>query len=391
MRYIFWYNGVNKWIEAAGNTMINNQSDHQLVGKKIGVYFGTFAPLHTGHQQQIYKTAALNDGVLVIVSGYDGDRGAQIGLDLDKRFRYLREAFHDEPDIQIAKLDENGMPEMPDGWDVWTQRLFDVIREHTVSEQLTITFYVGEANYVTELSRRFPSDDGNTYVTEIADRQDIQISATMIRNNPLAYWQDINRVFRRHFTQVVTVLGAPETGKSTLTRRLARAINAPFSQEYRQGYQAQKKLSPSEFETLDYAQLLSGQYEANLKIREAADNQGLVFLDTDVLMLRVFAKLYSSQAAQDKLDPMFQAIIKHEQRDVILVTVPNPRLDETSSQQLFHTALMAQLAELGLMPKVVLLDDTGDQRDQNGYLSRYHHAIDAVKTRTGIQIKRLES
>lgn len=51
---------------------------------------------------------------------------------------------------------------------------------------------------------------------------------------------------------------------------------------------------------------------------------------------------------------------------------------------------MRQLAEFGLMDKVVLLDDTGDGRDQVGYLSRYHHAIDAVKARTGIEIKRLE-
>ena len=83
----------------------NNITKGKLSGKKIGVYFGTFAPLHTGHQQQIYKTAAQNEGVLLIVSGYDGDRGSQIGLHLEMRFRYLREAFNDEPAIKVAKLD----------------------------------------------------------------------------------------------------------------------------------------------------------------------------------------------------------------------------------------------------------------------------------------------
>ena len=49
---------------------------------RLGVYFGTFAPFHKGHQQQIYKCAALNDQVLLVVSGYTHDRGDKIGLPL---------------------------------------------------------------------------------------------------------------------------------------------------------------------------------------------------------------------------------------------------------------------------------------------------------------------
>ena len=66
--------------------LTNNISKSKLSGKNIGIYFGTFAPLHTGHQQQIYKCASLNDGVLLVVSGYDNDRGAQIGLPLKNVF-----------------------------------------------------------------------------------------------------------------------------------------------------------------------------------------------------------------------------------------------------------------------------------------------------------------
>ncbi|QPS70593.1 adenylyltransferase/cytidyltransferase family protein [Lactococcus garvieae] len=194
--------------------------------KKLGVYFGTFAPFHKGHQQQIYKCAALNDQVLLVVSGYKNDRGDKIGLPLDQRYTYLKEAFEDEAEITVAKLDETDLPPMPKGWDEWVSRLLSLLKNFTHE---VITFYVGEADYVTELQARFPQD-GREYRVEIADRQDIKISATEIRQNPLLHWNEINPIFRRHFTKIVGIIGGEQSGKSTLARRLARSFNnAPFS------------------------------------------------------------------------------------------------------------------------------------------------------------------
>lgn len=59
----------------------------------VGIIFGTFAPLHTGHIDLITKAKRENERVIVIVSGYNDDRGDKIGLPVQKRFRYVREAF----------------------------------------------------------------------------------------------------------------------------------------------------------------------------------------------------------------------------------------------------------------------------------------------------------
>lgn len=199
--------------------------------KRLGVYFGTFAPFHKGHQQQIYKCAALNDQVLLVVSGYTDDRGDKIGLPLSQRYQYLQEAFSDEADINVAMLDETDLPPMPQGWDAWFTRLFGLLKKYQSQE---ITFYVGEPEYVTELGARFPQDT-RTYKVEMADRQDIKISATEIRENPLLHWNEINPVFRRHFTKIVGIIGGRKSGKSTLVRRLARSFNnAPFAEKIEQ-------------------------------------------------------------------------------------------------------------------------------------------------------------
>lgn len=58
--------------------------------KKTAVIFGTFAPLHQGHIDLIQRAKRQCDQVWVVVSGYEGDRGEQVGLTLQKRFRYIR-------------------------------------------------------------------------------------------------------------------------------------------------------------------------------------------------------------------------------------------------------------------------------------------------------------
>ncbi|MFV0556297.1 MAG: nicotinamide-nucleotide adenylyltransferase [Lactovum sp.] len=376
----------------------NNISKEKLKGKKIGVYFGTFAPLHIGHQQQIYKCANFNDGVLLIASGTDHDRGGKIGLPLQKRFRYLREAFNDEELIKVAMLDEKDIPEMPMGWDSWVEKLLDVIKDNTVEEKKEITFYVGEENYVEELVKRFPKEDGNTYAVEIADRHDIRISATEIRNNPSKYWNDINRVFRRHFSKVVTVMGSASTGKTTMVRRLARSINAPFSLEYAREYEEKSNINDDELQLEDYARLITGQYDANSKEINSPSNQGIVFLDTDAIVTRVYVKLYLSQKDSEALEPLFQKTIADEHMDLILVIPPITEyvddgfrnMDWEESRYAFHDELMRQLEEFGLMDKVVILADKGENPN-SGYLSRYHHAIEAVENYTGIKIQHLKN
>lgn len=49
--------------------------------------------MHIGHLHQVYKAAFENDEVLLVASGFDDDRGAKIGLDLNRRVSALTEFF----------------------------------------------------------------------------------------------------------------------------------------------------------------------------------------------------------------------------------------------------------------------------------------------------------
>lgn len=379
-------------------TFAGNLYKDDLEGNNIGVFFGTLAPMHVGHQAEIYKAAALNDGVVVIASGYTGDRGDQMGLPVEKRFRYLREAFSDESDIKIDYINEDNMPQMPDGWDEWTRTLVATVKRNIVNQDAKITFYTGEPDYKIELEKRLPQT--GQFKVSLMDRTVLKISATEIRKDPIANWDYINRVFRRHFTKKVTVMGSASTGKSTLVRRLARTSNSPFSEEYAREYQERSNVSDDELIVKDYIRLIQGQYDANSREINSPANNGLTIFDTDAMVTKVYADMWLDEADRAQLQPLYDNTISEEQIDLILVIPPvTPYVDDgfrnmstadEASRWAFHHALMRVIDEYGFMDKVVLLDAKGDSDDPYGYYARYLQALDAIQERTGFNIKHLE-
>ena len=119
--------------------------------EKVAVVFGTFAPLHQGHIDLIQRAKRQCDRVCVIVSGYKGDRGEEVGLPLQKRFRYIREGFSNDELTQIYKLDETELPRYPLGWEPWLKTALETIQYDAEREELI--FYVGEKTYHRNLKR----------------------------------------------------------------------------------------------------------------------------------------------------------------------------------------------------------------------------------------------
>lgn len=369
----------------------------KIMGNKIGVYFGTFAPFHIGHYSVAMKAKRQNDGAVVIVSGQDDDRGAEIDLGVNKRFRYLREVFRDDELVAVGRLGnpDTGTAQHPSDWPVWLAALEKQVQALIANPQATLTFYVGEPAYVEQLKQSRPQ-----YHVELLDRSDLQISATEIRSNPMKNWNYITRPFRRYFSKNVLVVGAGSGGKTTLVKDLARSYGSPYSLEYARLYQQRRDILDEELTPMDYQELLLGQYRQTSHEIDGPANNGLVFVDTNSTVTKAYMDYYLQQTATPTelavLDGMYQNTIAQENWDLIMLVPPyadyaddgfrDMGMADQQTRTEFTQHLLDLFAAVGLADKLVVLDSPLTAADPKGFYGRYLQAQQLIATRLNVEL-----
>lgn len=176
---------------------------------RLGITFGCYIPLHKGHMQLIEKSIQENDKTIIAVCGKVNDRGKDF-IPFDMREALVYEKYEHEcinGKVNIVKIDDEkiGM----DGtfsrhnWELWCNELFSQANEQYRScglpeidpESTTdeITWYTGEQSYKEKLSDIYPH-----HTVVLADRSEIDISGTKIRENPEKYVEYIAEHFLKY-------------------------------------------------------------------------------------------------------------------------------------------------------------------------------------------------
>jgi len=336
-----------------------------LNGAKIGVVFGTFAPLHQGHLDLIMRAKKECDGgCIVFVDGRDGDRGG-IEMPLKLRYRYVREFFADDDLVAVYPIDETelNIEPYPNGW---TGVLKEINRIFSLGAKGDMVFYVSEPEYEERL-KYFGYD------VVALDRTDNPISATMIRANPIKHWEKITYPFRRVFSTNILICGTASEGKSTLVKDLGKYFNAPYSYEYAREYMKESYVSEWELDGADYMAFLDGQYQLNKKLINSPSNQGIFFADSDSMTTRMYAEYYAkdpicalTEEEFKQVANMADAITAKCRWDKIFLIAPHGVFVDDHERYMAHSGmkermelyeiLVKNLKESGNWDKVVILN-----------------------------------
>lgn len=324
---------------------------------------GKFGILHMGHINYIHHAATLCKKLTVVLSHSD-KRFSDPRLSLRNRKLWLQETFKDMPHIKIVHVDETEVPEYPNGWPQWSELVRGVIGDKTN------VIFTSEPGDVEGYNKWFPD-----HVVHLVDpeRSEFNISATMIRENLTKHWGMLPTVVRRSFVTKVCIMGLESTGKTTLTKMLARYFQTSWCEEYGRVF-CEEDLHRDEgiLHLDDYATIAIRRYEEELKAIKSANR--VMFSDTSALSTNYFSQLY-----EGKHNHVAQTFQDAEDYDMIIMLEPdvewvddglrkNP--DREYNARIFETMLAGYMKT---SPKTKLV------RIKGNYNTRYTQSIAAVK------------
>ena len=318
-----------------------------LKGNRVGVVFGSFAPLHQGHLDLIMRAKKENDGgCIVICCGFDGDKGEPL-MPHAKRYRYVRELFADDDLVAVYSINDSelGIESYPDGWSGWLEEFERIYSKAVVSgTNPARVWYVGDKNYQEDLLER---GEEAILVDRVADNP---ICATMIRNNPIANWDKITFPFRRVFSTNILICGTASEGKSTMTQDLGKYFNAPYSYEYARDYMKDSCVADWELDSADYMAFLEGQYNLNRKLINSPANHGVFFADSDSMVTRMYAEYYAkdptcklTQEEFERLAVVADELTRKSRWDKIFLLAPHGVFVDDHERYMAHSGMKERL------------------------------------------------
>ena len=369
---------------------MGNLYKDKLSGSRIGIVFGAFAPCHIGHLEVILKAKKENDGCVVIVCGEDGDCGEPFGLDVYRRFRYMRELFADDNQIYVVMAAGQGIPQKETEWESWLEIINLKIADSLQHSDAQKIWYTGKTTQAEAL------ENESTDEVHLVDTSLYPVTGQNIRNDALRYFNAIALPFRRAFTKKVLVLGAPSGGKTTLVKDLAKLYSCPYSFEYSRQYQEESNVNDFELDGMDYQRLVTGQFQLNRDTIADPASQGMAILDTDVMVTKVYARL-GAEDVDYAITPEEYAIVEQSANafiarqlwDLILVVPPtlkyvddgyrNMEFSEDAFLTTIHEMMLEEIESSRNLDKVVMLDAKGiGEKDEFSYYARYKQAKEAI-------------
>jgi HTH-type transcriptional repressor of NAD biosynthesis genes len=183
-----------------------------------------------------------------------------------ERFLALRNALPNSWVVHYNQTIEQN-PEAPGFWDTW----HDIYKD--------FGFEPGDYIVASEpYGQRLADEFGGVFMPYDIDRELCNIRGRLIRSNTLRDFDEIIPEFQKYLRKTVTVFGAESTGKTTLSKMLAKDMNGHWLFEYARPY---LEKTVNEITTRS----MTGIWKGQAALQQSADylvDKPFVVQDTDL-------------------------------------------------------------------------------------------------------------
>lgn len=295
---------------------------------KTGLFLGKFSILHKGHQYVIDTALSEVDELLVLI--YDSPSATNIPLNV--RANWIRTLY---PSVKV--IEGWNAPEDA-GYTDEVKRIQDAYILSMLKGQNITHFYSSEP-YGEHVSAALNCENRTVDIK----RDVVRIAASKIQENPFEHRQFVDPVVYRDLITNVVFVGAPSTGKSTITEAMAKEFGTEFMHEYGREYwdehQSERRLTPEQL-----VEIAEGHLEREDKCLENA-NQYL-FTDTNAITTYMFAMDYHGSVA-----PRLEELARYAEKryDIVFLCGDEIPYDDTWDRsgdvhrKEFHKRIIADL------------------------------------------------
>lgn len=273
---------------------------------KVGMYGGSFNPLHLGHVDCIIQAANRCEKLYLVLSvGKNRNE-----IDYRVRYRWLYQLTKHIGNVHILVIEDSAETKQEYTTDYW-QKDADWIKEQ-IGEKIDVVFCGSDYDENSFWNVCYPESELCIFTRN-------EISSTEIRKNPYKHWDWLPNIVRTYYNKKVLLIGGESTGKSTLTINLANRFNTNHIDE------AGRDISERSGTDLlmlseDFTEILL-QHKLN-EMKAIEHSNKVLFIDTDALVTQFYMNFLEDPNI-DKNKALSDAIDALNEYDLILFMEPD--------------------------------------------------------------------
>ena len=278
---------------------------------KVGMFGGSFDPLHVGHIHDIIKAASMCEKLYIMISWCEGRESTSKEL----RYRWILNSTRHLSNVMILLLEDHAKTKEEYNTDYYWEKGAQDIKD-AIGEPIDAVFCGDDYKGTNRFESLYAPESDIVYF----ERREVPICSTEIREWATDHWDYIPDVCKSYYARKILIVGTESTGKTTLTQNLALAYNTNFVPEIGR-------------ETCDYAggeefMIAEDLYENLLRqkiaIMDAAKySNRILFVDTDALTTLFYSNfLLRDKAEQENCTKLAEAVNAITDWDLVLFLEP---------------------------------------------------------------------